>query len=189
MFKFTKTQIPEVIIVEPQVFWDNRGFFMETYSKKEFNNAWIFSDFVQDNHSKSSKWVLRWLHFQTINSQAKLVRVITWSVYDVVVDLRKDSSTYWKWIWEILSAENKKQLYIPKGFAHGFLTLEDNTEFIYKCDDYYNHNWDWGIYYNDSDIWINWNEIINKYKIEKVLLSKKDKNHKWINNFYTNNPF
>lgn len=189
MFNFTKTYIPEVIIVKPQVFWDERGFFMETYSKKEFEKAWINVDFVQDNHSKSSKWVLRGLHFQTINTQAKLVRVVSWSVYDVAVDLRKESPTYWKWIWEILSADNKKQLFVPQWFAHGFLTLEDDTEFVYKCDDFYNSDWDWGIFYNDSDIWINWDEIVKEFNIEKLLLSEKDKNHKWIKEFYNNNPF
>ena len=189
MFKFTKAKIPKVIIVEPQVFWDDRWFFMETYSEKEFKQNWIIVNFVQDNHSKSSAGVLRGLHFQTVNTQSKLVRVISGSVYDVAVDLRKDSPTYWKWVWEVLSAENKKQLFVPQWFAHGFLTLEDNTEFVYKCDDYYNPDWDWWIFYNDSGIWINWDEIINEYNIEEVLLSEKDKNHKWIKEFYNSNPF
>jgi len=189
MFKFTKTSIPEVIIIEPQVFWDERGFFMETYSKKEFNLNGINTHFVQDNHSKSSKWVLRWLHFQIINTQAKLVRVVSGSVYDVAVDLRKNSATYGKWIWEVLSASNKKQLFVPQWFAHGFLTLEDDTEFVYKCDDYYNPDWDGWIIYNDKDIWINREEISKKFNIDKIQLSEKDKNHKSIKEFYNNNPF
>lgn len=189
MFRFTYTKIPDVQIIEPEVFWDERGFFTETYSKKEFHKAWIDADFVQDNHSKSTKWVLRWLHFQTINSQAKLVRVVSWSVYDVVVDLRKKSSTYWKWIWEVLSAENKKQLFVPRWFAHWFLTLENNTEFVYKCDNYYNPQWDGWIFYNDTDIWIDWHQIMNRFNIQEVLLSEKDKNHKWIKEFSSSNPF
>lgn len=189
MFKFTKTNIPEVIIVEPQVYWDKRGFFMETYSKKEFKNAWINTDFVQDNHSKSSLGVLRWLHFQTINTQEKLVRVVAWSVYDVAVDIRKNSPTYGKYVWVLLSAENKKQLFIPKGFAHGFLTLEDNTEFVYKCDDYYNPEWDWGIIYDDADIAIDWENIMSEYGIKKLKLSDKDKNNPTLKGFYINNPF
>lgn len=189
MFKFTKTEIPEVIIIEPGVFWDERWFFMETYSKKEFKNNWIISNFVQDNHSKSSTWVFRWLHFQTINTQAKLVRVISGSVYDVAVDIRKNSPTYWKYIWVLLSAENKKQLFIPKWFAHWFLTLEDNTEFVYKCDNYYNPDWDWGIIYNDPHIWINWNQIMSDNWINELKLSDKDTKHPKLEDFYKNNPF
>ena len=183
MFKFIETEIPEVIIVEPQVFWDERGFFMETYSEKEFKQNWIIVNFVQDNHSKSSAWVLRWLHFQTINTQSKLVRVISWSVYDVAVDLRKGSPTYWKWIWEILSAKNKKQLFIPQGFAHWFLTLEDNTEFVYKCDDFYNPEWDWWISYDSTYLNINWWDFFDK---EKLIISEKDQIHNEFekNNFY-----
>jgi len=183
MFKFTKTEIPDVIIVEPQVFWDKRGFFMETYSEKEFKQNWIPNIFVQDNHSKSNTWVLRWLHFQTKNTQAKLVRVISWSVYDVAVDLRKGSPTYWKWVWVVLSAENKKQLFIPQGFAHWFLTLEDNTEFVYKCDDFYSPEYDAWILYNSKELNINWWDY---YDLDKLIISDKDQNHKEFDkqNFY-----
>lgn len=174
MLNFIKTQIEWLYVIEPQVFWDQRGFFMETYSKKDFENAWLNIDFVQDNHSKSKAWVLRWLHFQTLNTQTKLVRVISWSVYDVAVDLRKNSPTYWKWMWLVLSWENKKQFLIPKWFAHWFLTLEDNTEFVYKCDDFYNPLWDAGISYNSPELNINWWEY---FDTQKLIISDKDKNH------------
>lgn len=186
MFKFTKSNIDWLIIIEPQIFWDERGFFMETYSKKEFSNNWINLDFVQDNHSKSWAWVLRWLHFQTVNTQSKLVRVIAWSVYDVAVDLRKNSRTYWKWFWIILSAENKKQFFIPKWFAHWFLTLEDNTEFVYKCDDFYNPNWDWWIAYNSQELNINWWDY---FDINKLIISEKDKKHTNFHEFDKINTF
>ncbi len=186
MFNFIQTPLNGAIIIEPQVFWDERGFFMETYSKKEFANAWIDVEFVQDNHSKSKAWVLRWLHFQTINTQSKLVRVISGSVYDVAVDLRKDSPTFWKWFWVILSAENKKQFFIPKWFAHGFLTLEDDTEFVYKCDDFYNPIWDSWILYNSKDINIDWEK---HFDINKIIISDKDKNHLNFKEFTKNNPF
>ena len=189
MFKFTKTKIPEVIIVEPQVFWDERGFFMETYSKKEFNNAWINVDFIQDNHSKSKKGVFRWFHFQTKNTQSKLVRVISWSVLDFAIDLRKDSKTYWKYIMEELSEQNKKQLFVPRWFAHGFLTLEDNTEFVYKCDNYYSLEYDWWVIYSDSELNINFEEIKKKYNIAELFFSDKDKKQPTIKEFYSNNPF
>ena len=186
MFKFIKTPIDWLTIIEPQVFWDERGFFMETYSNKEFKSNWIEVDFVQDNHSKSKAWVLRGMHFQTINTQSKLVRVTAWSVYDVAIDLRKWSLTYWKWYWIVLSSENKKQFFIPQGFAHGFLTLEDNTEFVYKCDDYYNPAWDGWIIYNDTDLDINWWEYFDS---EKLIISDKDKNHLNFKEFDTINPF
>lgn len=175
MFKFTKLSIPEIILIEPEIFWDKRWFFLESYSKKDFVENWISVDFVQDNHSKSKKWVLRWLHFQTNNTQSKLVRVVKWAVFDVWVDLRKNSKTYWKYVWEILSAENKKQLFIPKWFAHWFLVLEDDTEFLYKCDNYYSPEFDWWIIFDDKKIWINWKIILEKYNIKEIFLSEKDK--------------
>ncbi len=189
MFKFIKTEIPDVIIIEPQIFWDDRGFFMETYSEKEFKQNWINSNFVQDNHSKSKKWVFRWFHFQTKNTQAKLVRVISWSVLDFAIDLRKKSETYWKYISVVLSSQNKKQLFVPQGFAHWFLTLENDTEFVYKCDDYYYPEYDWWIIYLDSELNINFEEIKKKYNIVELSFSEKDKNHPTLKEFYNNNPF
>lgn len=186
MFKFTNTSLEWAIIIEPQVFGDERGFFMETYSKKDFMEAWIDVEFVQDNHSKSKAWVLRGLHFQTINTQSKLVRVISWSVYDVAVDLRKNSPSFWKWFGLVLSAENKKQFFIPAGFAHGFLTLEDDTEFVYKCDDFYNPAWDSWIIYDSIELNINWWEY---FEIDKIIVSDKDKKHKSLTEFSKNNPF
>lgn len=186
MFNFIPTSIDWLTIIEPQVFWDERGFFMETYNEKEFKNAWIDINFIQDNHSKSKAWVLRWLHFQTINTQSKLVRVISGSVYDVAIDLRKNSSTYWKWYWVVLSSENKKQFFIPKGFAHWFLTLEDDTEFVYKCDDFYNPVWDWGIKYDDPDLNIDWWKY---FDTNKLIISEKDKKQITLKDFWKNNPF
>jgi len=186
MFQFIKTPIDWLMIIEPQVFWDERGFFMESYSEKEFRNAWIDVHFVQDNHSKSKAWVLRWLHFQTINTQSKLVRVTAGSVYDVAVDLRKNSQTYWKWFGIVLSAENKKQFFVPQWFAHGFLTLEDNTEFVYKCDDFYNPAWDGGIAYNSCELNINWWEY---FDYEKFIISEKDQKHPSFWEFDAINPF
>lgn len=186
MFKFIKTPIDWLTIIEPQVFWDERGFFMESYSEKEFRNFGIDIHFVQDNHSKSKAWVLRWLHFQTVNTQSKLVRVTAGSVYDVAVDLRKNSLTYGKWYGIVLSSENKKQFFIPQGFAHGFLTLEDNTEFLYKCDDFYNPAWDWGIAYNSKELNINWWEY---FDVDKLIISDKDKKHLSFWEFDAINPF
>lgn len=189
MFKFTKTKIEWVIIIEPQVFWDERGFFMESYSWKEFKDNWILVEFIQDNHSKSKKWVFRWFHFQTKNTQSKLVRVISWSVLDFAIDLRKKSKTYWKYIVIELSELNKKQLFVPKWFAHWFLTLEDNTEFVYKCDNYYSPEYDWWIIYSDNDLNINFDEIKEKYEIDELFFSDKDTKQPTIKEFYWNNPF
>ena len=174
-FKKIKTGIDELIIIEPKVFGDDRGFFLESYSKRDFDALGINDEFVQYNHSKSKKGVLRGLHFQTQNAQGKLVRVISGSVLDVGVDLRHGSKTFGQWYKVFLSAENKKMYYIPKGFAHGFLTLEDNTEFQYKCTDYYAPEFDSGILWNDKDIDINWD--FEKYGINEseLLLSDKDK--------------
>ena len=136
-FKFTYTEIEGVFIAEPAVFPDERGYFMETYNENDFKEEGIDLTFVQDNQSKSSKGVLRGLHFQKTQPQGKLVRVISGEVFDVAVDLRKASRTYGKWIGVRLSAENKKQFFIPKGFAHGFVVLSDEAEFVYKCTDFY----------------------------------------------------
>ena len=173
-FTFTPTAIPDVVIVTPTVFGDDRGFFMETYKKEEFHEAGITAEFVQDNHSTSKKGVLRWLHFQTQNTQAKLVRVISGSVIDVAVDLRKKSSTYGKHVAVELSAHNKQQLFVPQGCAHGFLTLEDDTEFVYKCDNNYSPTFDNGIHYNDPTIGIDWHTIQRTHDIVELFLSEKD---------------
>jgi dTDP-4-dehydrorhamnose 3,5-epimerase len=155
-FKVTKTKLEGVLIIEPQVFGDERGFFMETYNQEEFKKIGINVNFVQDNHSKSGKNVLRGLHFQKKFPQGKLVRVIAGRVFDVAVDLRKDSSTFGQWTGVELSAENKKMFWVPKGFAHGFVTLEDDTEFVYKCDDLYHPEDEGGLLWNDSEVGIKW---------------------------------
>lgn len=172
-FIFNKTNIDGVYIIEPKVFGDNRGYFMESYNKEHFVGAGLDMTFVQDNESKSSKGVLRGLHFQRKHSQGKLVRVTKGEVFDVAVDLRIGSATYGKWEGVILSEENKKQFYIPKGFAHGFLVLSDEAVFNYKCTDFYAPEYDGGVMWNDPDINIEW----PLEGIENILLSEKDKNH------------
>ena len=172
MFKVTKTEIKDLLIIEPEVHGDHRGFFMETYKKSEFEELGIHYDFVQDNQSKSRKGVLRGLHFQINHPQAKLVRVIQGEVYDVAVDLRKDSPTYGKHVGVLLSAENKKMFMIPRGFAHGFLVVSDEAEFVYKCDDTYHPNDEGGIIYNDPDVGVQWPKLDVEF-----LLSEKDTKH------------
>lgn len=172
-FIFNKTNIDGVYIIEPKVFGDNRGYFMESYNQEHFVEAGLNMTFVQDNESKSSKGVLRGLHFQRKHSQGKLVRVTKGEVFDVAVDLRTGSETYGKWEAVILSEENKKQFYIPKGFAHGFLVLSDEAVFNYKCTDFYAPEYDGGVMWNDPDINIEW----PLDGIENILLSEKDKNH------------
>lgn len=172
-FKITKSEIEGVFTVEPTVFGDERGYFMETYNENDFKEEGIDLTFVQDNQSKSSKGVLRGLHFQYTQPQGKLVRVIRGEVFDVAVDLRKNSETYGKWVGEILSEENKKQLFVPKGFAHGFLVLSDEAEFVYKCTDFYNGEDEGGIIWNDPDIAIDW--PLEGIGEENILLSDKDK--------------
>lgn len=176
MFIFNKTDIEGVYIIEPKVFGDIRGYFMETYNKKEFDKAGLKYNFVQDNQSKSHKGVLRGLHFQTKHPQAKLVRVVSGEVFDVAVDLRKDSKTYGKWVGVILSEDNKKMFMIPRGFAHGFVVLSDSAEFTYKCDDFYHPEDDGGIMWNDPDINIKWPDVGKKE------LSEKDKKHPVLHN-------
>ena len=182
-FKRVETGIKDLIVIEPTVFEDNRGFFMESYSKKDFSDIGVDIEFVQDNHSKSKKGVLRGLHFQTKHVQGKLVRVTAGSVLDVAVDLRKDSETFGKYFLVELTAENKKMFYIPAGFAHGFLTLEDDTEFQYKCTDYYAPEFDSGVLWNDIDINIKWN--FEKYGLSEneILLSDKDKKQQTLKEF------
>ncbi|MBL4936355.1 dTDP-4-dehydrorhamnose 3,5-epimerase [Clostridium sp. YIM B02515] len=170
-FIFTETKIKGVYIIEPKVFKDSRGYFMETYNYEDFKKAGLDMVFVQDNQSKSKKGVLRGLHYQNPNPQGKLVRVISGEVFDVAVDLRKDSPTYGQWEGVRLSAENKKQFYVPDGFAHGFLVLSEEAEFVYKCTEFYHPEFEGGILWNDPDIGIKW--PLNR--IDKVLLSEKDK--------------
>ncbi len=172
-FNFNKTSIDGVYIIEPKVFGDNRGYFMETYNREDFSGAGLNMNFVQDNESRSSKGVLRGLHFQRKHSQGKLVRVTKGEVFDVAVDLRTGSSTYGKWEGVVLSEENKKQFYIPEGFAHGFLVLSDEAVFNYKCTDFYAPEYDGGVMWDDKDININW----PMDGIENITLSEKDKNH------------
>lgn len=170
-FKFTKTSLEGVYIIEPTVFGDERGYFMETYHLEDFKEAGLDVNFVQDNQSKSNKGVLRGLHFQYKNPQGKLVRAIKGEVFDVAVDLRKNSPTYGQWEGVVLSDENKKQFYIPEGFGHGFLVLSDEAEFTYKCTDFYDAEDEGGILWNDLDIGIKW----PLDDIGEVSLSEKDK--------------
>lgn len=176
-FNFIKTDIKDVIICEPKVFGDERGYFMETYQKEAFEEGGIKSDFVQDNQSKSRKGVLRGLHFQKTYPQAKLVRVIKGEVFDVAVDLRENSETYGKYVGVLLSDQNKRQLYVPRGFAHGFLVLSDEAEFVYKCDDYYHPEDEGGILWNDPTVNIEWPIPEGM----EILLSEKDKKHPKLN--------
>ena len=171
--QFTKTKLDGVYVIKPQVFQDERGFFLETYSQKEFQKQGIEANFVQDNHSKSvKKGVLRGLHFQNPPyAQAKLVRVAKGAVYDVILDLRKNSPTFDQWEGFTLSADNFEMLYIPKGFAHGFCTLEDNTEFLYKTDEFYVPESESGIIWNDPDLKINW-----PISEAEIILKDRDKN-------------
>ena len=171
-FIFTPTAIPEVQVVEPTVFGDDRGYFMVTYQKDEFAAAGIDHEFVQDNQSRSTRGVLRGVHFQKEHTQGKLVRVTMGEVYDVAVDCRPHSATFGKWVGVTLSAENKKMLYIPEGFAHGFLVLSDVAEFCYKCTDVYCPTAEGGIPYNDPTVNVQWPDCGCDY-----LLSAKDQKH------------
>ena len=172
-FTFTKTSIDGVVIVDVKQYGDDRGYFMETYKSTDFTKGGITSVFVQDNQSMSTKGVLRGLHFQIDHPQAKLVRVISGEVFDVAVDLRRDSATFGAWEGVILSAENRRQLFIPRGFAHGFYVLSDTAEFCYKCDDTYHPNDEGGIRWEDPD------QPREGPHVEggPVLLSEKDKAH------------
>ena len=175
-FKKIETEIKDLVVIEPQIFEDSRGFFLESYNYNDFKEIGIENVFVQDNHSKSLKGVLRGLHFQKGEySQAKLVRVLKGAVLDVAIDLRENSKTFGKYFAVELSEKNKKMFFIPRNFAHGFLTLEDNTEFFYKCDNFYNPKSEAGIIWNDSDLNIEWN--FEKYNINesKLIISEKDK--------------
>ena len=173
---FTTTSIEGVYIIEPTVFGDERGYFMETYHEGEFKEFGLDLNFVQDNQSKSKKGVLRGLHFQYTQPQGKLVRVIKGEVFDVAVDLRENSPTYGKWEGVVLSEENKKQFYVPEGFAHGFLVLSEEAEFTYKCTNFYDGADEGGIAWDDPDINIEW----PLEGLDEVLLSDKDKQWKTL---------
>ncbi len=175
MLSFEKTPIKDVYIITPKVFGDDRGYFMETFSDKDFKENGLDYTFVQDNQSSSRKGVLRGLHFQKSHPQAKLVRVLKGEVYDVAVDLRLGSETYGKYVGVLLSEENKKQLLIPRGFAHGFLVVSETAEFAYKCDDFYHPEDEGGIRYDDPEINISWPKIEGE-----LILSKKDKSHPFL---------
>lgn len=170
-FNFIDTGIKGLYVIEPTVFGDSRGYFMETYQINDFAQGGVDVKFVQDNESCSSKGVLRGLHFQKNNPQGKLVRVIEGEVFDVAVDLRKNSETYGKWYGVILSAENKKQFYVPEGFAHGFLVTSERATFVYKCTRLYDPSDEGGLMWNDPDIGIEW----PLDGIEEIRLSEKDK--------------
>lgn len=173
--KATPLAIPDAILFEPKVFGDNRGFFFESFNQKSFENAVGKKvEFVQDNHSRSMKGVLRGLHYQIQKTQGKLVRVISGEVYDVAVDIRKSSPTFGRWVGELLTAENMKQLWIPEGFAHGFLVLSDSAEFLYKTTDYYAPEFECCITWNDPSVGIVW--PLN----DNLCLSEKDKNGKLL---------
>ena len=164
-----QTEIPDVKIVKPKVYGDERGFFLETFEQKRYQEMLGISlNFVQDNHSQSQKNVLRGLHFQKENPQGKLVRVVRGEVFDVAVDIRKDSLTYGKWVGVILSEDNKSQLWIPPGLAHGFLVMSDIADFEYKCTNYYDPNSERCLLWNDPTVNINW-------PISTPILSEKDK--------------
>ncbi|MDD4820652.1 MAG: dTDP-4-dehydrorhamnose 3,5-epimerase [Flavobacteriales bacterium] len=173
-FKKIDTKIEGLVVIEPTVHGDARGFFMETYSKKDFEGLGIKTEFVQDNHSKSRRGVLRGLHFQCTHTQGKLIRVVNGAVLDVAVDLRPESPTFGQWESVVLSAENKRQFYVPERFAHGFLTLENDTEFVYKCTDYYCPEGDGGVLWCDPHIGIDWQLDSLGMKKEELLLSEKD---------------
>ena len=170
-FEFEYCDIEGLVVVTPKVFSDNRGFFLETYSKKAFAEGGITAEFVQDNHSKSKRGVLRGLHFQKRKAQGKLVRVTAGRVLDVAVDLRRDSPTFGKWKSVELSAENKKMFYIPEGFAHGFLTLEDNTVFQYKCGMFYEPSSEGSVRWDDPQIGVDWMSVDGCERI----ISEKDR--------------
>jgi len=174
-----ETNLDGVFILEPKIFGDERGFFMESYNQETWHKLGLPNlPFVQDNHSKSSKGVLRGLHFQNPMSQGKLVRVTAGAVFDVAVDIRQGSPTFGKWFGTEISAANKKQLWIPPGLAHGFLTLEDNTEFLYKCTDYYAQQHDNTLMWNDPKIAVEWPKLNVEFQ-----LSAKDLNGKKLDEF------
>ena len=178
-FTFTSTEIEGVVIVDVKAYGDERGYFMETYKRPDFVAGGIDAEFVQDNQSSSRQGVLRGLHFQINHPQAKLVRVTSGRVFDVAVDVRQGSPTYGQWVGVELSADNRRQLFIPRGLAHGFLVLSEQAEFCYKCDDVYHPNDEGGIMWNDPEIGIEWPPLEgdDAFDPERVVLSDKDQVH------------
>lgn len=187
--KVTKAPIEGLYVIEPTVHGDSRGYFMETYNQNDMHEAGLDMVFVQDNQSMSTKGVLRGLHYQKEHPQEKLVRVIKGRVFDVAVDLRKDSETFGKWYGVELTEENKKQLYISEGFAHGFLVLSDTAEFCYKCTDFYHQGDEGGLAWNDPKIGIEWPEVVGGYNgdassdgytlVDGTKINLSDKDQKW----------
>ncbi len=173
--KVTKTDIPDVLIFEPVVHGDDRGYFMETFRLSYFHDKGIDLQFVQDNQSMSKRGTLRGLHYQLRYPQGKLARVVSGEIFDVAVDLRKSSTTFGKWVGEILSAENQKQLWIPPGFAHGFLVLSDTAELSYKCTDYFHPEDDHSLFWSDPEVQVEWPEIRGS-----ITLSEKDRAGKML---------
>ena len=181
MITVTKCPIEGLFVIEPKVFGDRRGYFMETYNQKDFFAAGLTMEFVQDNQSSSAKGVLRGLHFQKTHPQGKLVRVVSGRVFDVAVDIRPGSRTYGKWHGVELNAENKKQFYIPPGFAHGFLVLSETAEFCYKCTDFYHPEDEGGLLWNDPAIGINWPEVEGETLSDGTPLNLSPKDRLWPN--------
>lgn len=167
--EFVPTKIPDVVLVKPKIYEDPRGFFMETYREDRFSTGGIPQRFVQENHSRSQKGVLRGLHYQIRHTQGKLVRAVLGEIFDVAVDIRRSSSTFGQWVGITLSAENRHQIWVPKGFAHGFYVMSETAEVVYKVTDYYAPKWERSILWNDPKIGIEW-PITN---VESIL-SKKD---------------
>lgn len=163
-----ETAIPGVLILRPKVFRDERGFFFESYHQRRIADLGIHDNFVQDNHSRSRRGTLRGLHYQLKHAQAKLCRVVVGEVFDVAVDIRRDSPTFGKWVGAVLSADNQQQIYIPPGFAHGFSVLSEVAEFLYKCSDFYYADDDYGVLWNDPQLKIDWN-------VADPIISPKDK--------------
>jgi dTDP-4-dehydrorhamnose 3,5-epimerase len=168
--QITQTSLPGVLIIEPRVFPDGRGFFFETYNRERYNEYGIDSEFMQDNLSYSIKGALRGLHYQYPHSQAKLVQVLAGEAFDVAIDIRNGSPNFGRWVGVLLSSDNRKQLYIPKGFAHGFCVMSDSVLFTYKCDDYYAPDCEKGILWSDPSLAIEWPQSVQ-------LLSEKDSNY------------
>lgn len=188
-FTFTQTSIEGVVVVDVKSYGDARGYFAETYKKTDFIAGGIDVEFVQDNQSGSTKGVLRGLHFQINHPQSKLVRVVSGEVFDVAVDLREGSPTFGKWEGVILSAENRRQLFIPRGFAHGYLVLSEKAEFVYKCDEVYHPNDEGGLMWNDPAIGIAWPALQGDVAFDeaKIVLSEKDSRHSVLSELFGGN--